>query len=340
MPESLFWQSIAPLWVTQEINQNGPTLYRLPKAQLISITGPDAEKFMQGQFTCDLRQVTADQSAIGACCNLKGRMLAQFQIVRVDNESYLLRCPIEVATEFIAHLNKYKVFFKCELTLPGTVGCFGVCGDESVLQNVLGPLPAKVNQTKSREDLTIIRVAGEQPRFELWTKQGEVSRWLPTALQHCRQGNDDEWELLEIRAGIGEVYSSTREEFIPQMLNLQSLGGISFKKGCYTGQEIVARMQYLGKLKKRMYLIAIDTAANSPVSEPGDKLVDSEQKNVGIVVRSAANTVDQHLALAVLDKGTVEGNKGLYFKKNLKATCHIHELPYQVDIIGDSRPGR
>ena len=340
MPESLFWQIIDPLWVTEETNQNGPTLYRLPKAQLISIKGPDAEKFMQGQFTCDLRLVTANHSAIGACCNPKGRMLAQFQIVQVADESYLLRCPAEVAPDFVAHLNKYKVFFKCELNLLDSMGCLGACGDERVLSNIFGPLPAKPNQVAVKEGLTIIRVTGEQPRFELWTGSEEASQWLPSALQHCLTGNDIDWELLEIRAGMGEVYDATREEFIPQMLNLQSLSGISFKKGCYTGQEIVARMQYLGKLKKRMYLISIDAAANSVASEPGDKLVDAEQQTIGIVVRSAANTPDQQLALAVLDKSAAEGNKGLFLEKNQKAVCHIHELPYQVEITGDSRPVR
>ncbi len=341
MPESAFWQSINPLWGTEEANQNGPTLYSLPAAQLISIKGPDAEKFMQGQFTCDLRSITGAQSTLGACCNLKGRMLVQFRILKLADNDFLLRCPVEVAEDFVTHLNKYKVFFKCELKLLDTMGSFGACGDEIVLQKILGATPQEINQALFPEEgLTVIRVAGEQPRFEIWVAQSRASEWLPAALQHCRQGSNNEWELLEIRAGIGEVYQPTREEFIPQMLNLQSLGGVSFKKGCYTGQEIVARMQYLGKLKKRMYQISIDAANALPTCEPGDKIIDADGRELGNIVRSAINTSDQHLALAILDNACVESSERIFLEKSPLAECHVHDLPYQVEATGESRPGR
>src|SRR5690606_34278298 len=115
------------------------------------------------------------------------------------------------------------------------------------------PLPADTPDAATTEaDLACIRVPGTPARYELWTSRSEPTRALADAGLPERPASH--WELQEILAGVGEVVSATREEFIPQMLNLQSLGGISFKKGCYTGQEIVARMQYLGTLKKRMYL--------------------------------------------------------------------------------------
>ncbi len=91
---------------------------------------------------------------------------------------------------------------------------------------------------------------------------------LATLREHSREAPLDDWLLGQVRAGIGQVFGATRELFIPQMINLQAVGGVSFKKGCYTGQEIVARMQYLGRLKRRLYRLALD-ADEVPAPAPG-----------------------------------------------------------------------
>ncbi|WP_020405545.1 YgfZ/GcvT domain-containing protein [Hahella ganghwensis] len=336
MPATLFWNSIDAIWNSEETNQNGPSLYPLKSYQLISVTGPDAEKFMQGQFTCDLKQITPTQSSLGACCNNKGRMIAQFRVINVAPEKYLLRCPEGVADSLNQHLAKFKVFYKCELKVEEDIGVLGLCGDEDVLSQLLGTLPTEANAAEQVKGLSVVRVPGDQPRFELYADTESALQQLPDLISNLCLGEESEWELQDVRAGLGEVYPDTQEEFIPQMQNLQFLDGVSFKKGCYTGQEIVARMQYLGKLKKRMYLMAIDGGH----ARAGDSLIGEGEKVIGTIVRSADNTLDQQLALAVVDNSHVEAGEPLQLKDQPNSRCHLRELPYHVEQNTNTRPSR
>ncbi|OZG70691.1 hypothetical protein BTA51_25005 [Hahella sp. CCB-MM4] len=311
-------------------------MYPLRSYRLISITGPDAEKFMQGQFTCDMALITEKHSSLGACCNNKGRMIAQFRLVRVESQSFLLRCPEDIADALLQHLSKYKVFYKCEMTPLDDYGVLGICGDEDIISQLFGQTPTEVNATARSKQMTMIRVPGDQPRFEIFASSEAISQQFPSLLANSCLADETEWQLQDIRAGVGEVFPTTQEEFIPQMMNLQSLGGISFKKGCYTGQEIVARMQYLGKLKKRMYLLAIDNAQG----DIGTNITGDNDRVIGSIVRVATNTSDQQLALAVLDNASVDAGSPLKLENQPDSHCHVHELPYEVEQSGSARPSR
>ena len=241
---------------------------------LISAQGTDAEHFLQGQLTSDVRQVTAVHSLLGAHCNPKGRVLASFRLFRRE-ESYFLQLPCTMIAATLSRLRKYVLMSKTTLEdASDALVRIGISGPnaENLLRSALGAVPATVNgviTTDAGSLITVIRLPGLQPRFELHGSAPELGAVWNALKPNVTPVGAESWRLLDILAGMPTIYPQTVEAFVPQMINLQQLEGISFQKGCYTGQEIVARTHYLGKLKRRMYLARI----NSPIlPHPGDPL--------------------------------------------------------------------
>ncbi len=232
---------------------------------LIAAAGSDNESFLQGQLTCDVRQATPERSLVGAYCSPKGRALASFRLFRRGEDLYL-ELPRELLESTLERLRKYLLRTKATLAdASDTRVGIGVAGPNAVarLTEILGGVPAAVNevvQTAASESagITLIRLPGPTPRFELHGAMREIQPvWEALGPAFAPVGVEP-WRLLDILAGIPTIYPETVEAFVPQMLNLQLLEGISFQKGCYTGQEVVARTHYLGKLKRRMYLARVD----------------------------------------------------------------------------------
>ncbi len=303
---------------------------RLTQYAVLRCSGPDARKFLQGQLTCDVNALTPEQTSLGACCTPKGRMLALFRVAQVGDELWL-RLPREVAQSLMDHLKKYMVFFKASLELDESIQVFGWVpqGQPNGVE-----LPEDVDRAIATSESLRVRVPGEMPRYEIWATGAELDE-LQTQLPAEQQQPESLWLLSDILAGLGEVYTSTREEFIPQMLNLQSLGGIAFKKGCYTGQEIVARMQYLGTLKRRMYLA--QWSGQTPPA-PGTVIIDEKGANLGTLVRAQA-TQDQGIQLlAVLNQESLEAGATPAIEENGHSLpLHWREVPYPVEQISNPR---
>ncbi|MDQ2696146.1 MAG: folate-binding protein, partial [Pseudomonadota bacterium] len=263
---------------------------------LIAAAGPDTETFLQGQFTCDLRQVTPRHSRLGAWCSPKGRMLVIFRLFRRD-DGYYLRLPRAQTGAILKRLQLYVLRAKTTLKHDDALAGLGVAGDRAAarLQETIGTLPAQTDETVTVQNLTVIRVPGH--RFEVYGPAGAMTP-LRTALEAQVPAADaDAWRLAEILAGIPTVYPETADAFLPQMTHLQHLNGVSFRKGCYTGQEVVARTQYLGRLKRRMVLAGI--AVDSPPA-PGQELFSETGQSVGRIVDAARHPDGGCRVLAVV----------------------------------------
>ncbi len=229
-------------------------------------------------------------------------MQSSFRLQRSES-GYLLSMTRELIAPQLADLGKYAAFFKATLTDHTEqwirLGLWG----ESVGQALAAidlPQP-DTNQLMSLEHARLIGLP--DGAVEIWLAPGRALNLTDQLLQHSSADSTNSWLLRQIQAGIGQVTGPTLELFIPQMLNLQQLGGVSFKKGCYTGQEIVARMQYLGKLKRRMYRLLLSGDA---APEPGTPIVDRDSgKSVGEVVL-AANGRKRVEMLAVLQKDAAQ----------------------------------
>ncbi len=166
---------------------------------------------------------------------------------------------------------------------------FGLEHGDAALTSLGLELPAETDSVARNDGLIALRASPD--RAELWVRADQADTLKGKLSALLAEGELNQWLLGQIRAGIGQVMPSTRELFIPQMLNLQAVGGVSFKKGCYTGQEIVARMQYLGKLKRRLYRLQLEA---SELPEPGTQLFSpTHGSSIGEVVM-AARTEQKH----------------------------------------------
>jgi len=253
----------------------GSVLCDLSHLGLIAAHGVDTQTFLQSQFTNDAREVNATRSQLSGYCSAKGRLLALFRIFQRGEHVYL-QFPQELLEPTLKRLRMFVMRAKVTLdAATDTLVRIGFAGPhaEQQLNAALGLLPQAVNEVVSANDITVLRLPGVSPRFELVGELPPIQAlWQQLATQSVPVGVEV-WSLLDILAGVPEVFTSSVEEFVPQMVNLTALGGVNFKKGCYPGQEIVARMQYLGTLKRRMFLAHIDAeplpTAGTPLYEAG-----------------------------------------------------------------------
>ena len=292
---------------------------------VLAVRGVDAGKFLQGQLTCNIDYLSEASATLGARCTQKGRMQSSFRIL-LEGDGCLLAMASELIESQLADLKKYAVFSKSKLTdeSPAWVR-FGLHDGDGALVNLGLDLPAQTDSVARANGLIAIRVSPS--RAELWVPSEQAVDVQSRLAAQLPQGLLNDWLLGQVRAGIGQVFGATREEFIPQMINLQAVGGVSFKKGCYTGQEIVARMQYLGKLKRRLYRL---TLAEGELPQPGVALFcPVHASSVGNVVLAAQSEHGVEL-LAVLQADAVEDGR-IQLGSADGPALQLAELPYTLD---------
>jgi folate-binding protein YgfZ len=310
----------------------GDILVDLSHNGLLSARGEDCESFFQGQFTNDIKQVSDTQAQLSAYCNPKGRMLASFLIFhRAD--SYFLRMPRSLIEATQKRLQMFVLMSKVTLedASESLVG-IGYSGpnSEKELQSVIDTLPSEDFGSAQANGLTIIRLPGPLPRYEIYgTSESMQKLWSSLDVRAAPVGAQA-WDLLDIMSGIPTIFPETVDAFVPQMTNLQLINGVNFKKGCYTGQEIVARMQYLGTLKRRMFLAHVDTddqpspgmALSSPHSSSG--------QGTGKVVNAQASPSGGYDLLAVAEISSVE--KGdIHLGQDDGPLLEFKDLPYSFE---------
>lgn len=234
---------------------------------LIRAAGADAEAFLQGQLTNDVRQLGSG-SQLSGYCTAQGRMLALFRLFKRDGNFYL-QLPAALRESVLKRLRMFVLRAKVTLEVADDeLSRIGVAGPgvEAGLRARLGALPAQPDEGTSTGALTVLRLRGPHPRFEIVGPYVDLERlWSDLALTLVGAGA---WAWLDISAGVPTVLPATVEAFVPQMTNLELLGGVNFKKGCYPGQEIVARTHYLGRLKQRMYRAHVDDTQAPKAGDP------------------------------------------------------------------------
>ncbi len=297
----------------------------LTHESVLAVRGPDAKAFLQGQITCNLAYVSDERSSLGARCTPKGRMLSSFRIL-LENDGYLLAMNHEILVSQLAELQKYAVFSKSKLSDDSALwNRFGLYQGDQALTALGIDLPKEINSTVHHNHMIAIRVS--ELLTELWVSASEGPCLHKRLLNLLPEAPLNTWLLGEIRSGIGHVSPATREQFIPQMLNLPALDAVSFKKGCYTGQEIVARMQYLGKLKRHMYRFQI---ASTDIPEAGTALMSPVHSSaVGEVVSAARSEYGVELLATALVDAVSDGR--IYFENNEKVMLEQLDLPYLLD---------
>jgi folate-binding protein YgfZ len=237
----------------------------LPHWSILQVAGPDAGKFLQGQLTCDIDALTAATATPGAHCTPKGRMLSSFLVAHPQPDTYWLRVRTAIRDSACAALAKYIVFSKAKLQAQTPLVAIGLSGPDAAaaVRRFASDAPASQYGVTAAAGGVIVQLDAVGQRFEAWLPQD-------AALALWQQCGDFEvagsafWRWLDIHAGWASVEAGTVEAFIPQMLNYDRNGAVSFSKGCYTGQEIVARAHYRGQVKR--HLLQARAAAPAPLA--------------------------------------------------------------------------
>ncbi|MDD3518510.1 MAG: folate-binding protein, partial [Chromatiales bacterium] len=298
----------------RQVSTTGDVLCDLSQYGLIGAYGKDAAEFLHGQFTNDIKHLLESRSEMNGLCTAKGRLLTVFRVFR-RGETIYLRLPRELLEPTLKRLKMYLL--RAQATLEDASDALvriGFSGPNAIeeLHTTLGDAPANVDDVMQRDGLTLIRLPGVHPRFEIYGDLEPMKKLFGTLNVHAAPVGSDTWDLLDILAGLPSVHPQTVEAFIPQMLNLQLVNGVSFNKGCYPGQEVVARTQYLGKVKRRMYRIDIQTR-ETPV--PGTEIFDPNAEDgqpVGAVVDAQAGPDGGCAALAVVQIASAESKGPLH----------------------------
>ncbi len=297
----------------------------------LRIQGKDAASFAQGQFTNDIEASTHKRAQLSAWCSPKGRVLMSFWIYARD-DGFVLSSAVPITETLSNRLKLYVLRAKVDIDneLEGHVrlGCEGALVSAR-LEDYAGPLPIRIGEvTQTPEGLSIMRTFGEE-RFELFAPTATMTTVWPMLSEVAALQPASAWALGDIENGVPVVGAEVTDEYLPQMLNLMELGAISLEKGCYVGQEIVARAHYRGKVKRRMYMAAIDT----PMLNAGDEVLskDDEARVVGRVLAAATDSDGRYRAQVVLNVT----DAGTDLQLTTGDTLNARQPPYDLD-SGDS----
>ena len=313
---------------------------------VIRACGADAVKFLQGQLTNDLTTLSATQWRPAGFCSAKGRLQASFLIWKASDEEVLLACSASVLTATLKRLSMFVMRAKCKLTdASAELGLWGVAGDAAEALLRTNGVDIEV-QKVDIEGGTLLRLpavgetlrlmvaapaAGSAPVTAALSDSQAVASDLqaarPAALALFPALSLDMWRWLEVCSGQSVVEAATVDQFVPQMLNYDIVGGVDFRKGCYPGQEIVARSQYRGTIKRRMFLFDVDAPAlpgqavfhSADPGQPAGQIV-----NAAVHPSGVGTSVLVEVKLAALDAGS------LHLATSEGATLRRVPLPYDI----------
>ena len=305
---------------------DGTIVADLSQLGVIAFRGEDTAAFLQGQLTNDVRSLHADSAQWNGYCSPKGRLLGNFLVWRQD-EDYCLQLSGDILAGVLKRLSMFILRAKVQgrdasdetvrLVVAGPLA-------EAAVSAAMGAVPATAMHSVASEAGQVIRVGAD--KFVLSVAPERAAAVWQALRQSATPVGAPVWDWLRLNAGIPMIVAATQEQFVPQMVNLEVIGGVSFQKGCYPGQEIVARSQYLGKLKRRMFLAHVEAEA-----APGDNLysADIEGQATGTVVNAAPAPAGGFDVLAVAQVESAS-TQTLHLKSADGVALALKPLPYAL----------
>jgi len=303
---------------------DGTVVADLSQLGVIAFRGEDTASFLQGQLTNDVRALHADAAQWNGYCSPKGRLLGNFLMWR-QGEDYFLQLSGDILPGVLKRLSMFilRANVQARDASDETVRLV-VAGPQAqaAVSAAMGAVPDAAMRAASGEAGQVIRVG--EDKFVLSVAPERAAAVWQVLRQSAAPVGAPVWDWLRLNAGIPMIVAATQEQFVPQMVNLEVIGGVSFQKGCYPGQEIVARSQYLGKLKRRMFLAHVDAEA-----VPGDNLysADIEGQATGTVVNAAPAPAGGFDVLAVAQVESAN-TQTLHLKAADGAALTLKPLPY------------
>ena len=307
---------------------------------LIAVAGDDAATFLHGQLTNDVTSLQSGAVRLAGYCTPKGRLQATMLMWR-DAGAIYLQVPLSIQAGFQKRLSMFVMRAKARLRdatgdpQNAVVIGFGGARADAALTAHVGPLPPAPDTSVNGAFGTVLRLADAfgAPRYLWLTSPVTAIGALPALRATLALGGTDAWELSGIHAGIPQVTPATIEQFVPQMINFELIGGVNFKKGCYPGQEIVARSQYLGKLKRRTTLVTIFGTAADTAAFAGAELFASADPDqpCGMVVNAAPNGAGGVDALVEVKLAALE--QEVHLGSTAGARVAFLTMPYTLDAL-------
>jgi tRNA-modifying protein YgfZ len=329
---------VHPIFLTSSAHMNTqPTSHPFPTGvcqltqfALISASGPDATPFLHSQLTNDIKSVIPHHACLAGYCSTKGRLLASLLVWKLNEETLFMEVPAELQESFQKRLQIFVLRSKVKLNhVTESNAVLGILGQATAAQLAkwFPELPAAPYELVNNEAGVLLRLADTQKtaRYQWIMSKPFFEQIAPTLNDQFAILPSHMWSLSEIHAGIPHISLATQEKFVPQMINYELIGAVNFKKGCYPGQEIVARTHYLGKQKRRMVLAEIDNARVQSGMEVFT--LDDPTQPCGMVVNAEPNNSGGsdcliEIKTAYLTDAVVQLSSG--------EICHWLPMPYPL----------
>jgi len=311
------------------MNHSASRYFDLSHFSILEVSGNDAFDFLHGQIAADLNQLKSHGSLFSAWCLPNGRVICTF-IIFARDDSFFLVLPSMLKDKIIKRLSMF--ILRSQVTLNDVSDDYvltGLSGDEiekMLQENVASGQKATGNMLQS-EFYSALKLPGKIPRYILISKTENVESLMIKITATCKTAQRADWSLLDIEAGIPWIINVTSEAFLPQMLNLDQMHGLSYQKGCYPGQEVIARLHYRGQLKKMMYL---GTGKADITPGAGDRLIDRKSGTVaGDVIDAELHPSGEFRLLAVVES-QYASNDGLCLEAAPEISVKLQPIVYST----------
>lgn len=297
-------------------------LTHLPSWGLVTLVGNDAKSYLQGQVTCDVVQLDKSQSTFGAHCDAKGKVWSVFRVFHHQG-GYALFEPQSALEKQLAEIKKYAIFSKVEIKQSEDI-LLGLIGTQA--QSVIDQMSEETGDVRTVTGGTAVKIDSQRWLLALDAENAAEFAQQTGALKV----NEAIWRRFDIEAALPIVEQAEQGEHIPQALNVQALDGISFKKGCYTGQETVARAKYRGINKRTMYIVKGYTEQEPALPANLERAVGDNWRSAGQLLAHYRFSDGETIALAVLPN-TLEADTQLRLAEQPSALWTMQPLPYTLD---------
>ena len=297
---------------------------RLEHLGVIEASGEDAIRFLNGQLSNDLNQLAPSQASLAAFCSAKGRMQASFVAIKRDNGDVLLVCSADLLAPTLKRLSMFVMRAKAKLRdASADFAVYGLLGQSTTGLDADAASPWSAANTGEASVVQLYPAQGLAR--QLWIAPANTPAPAEVALALA------DWQSSEVLSGVATVSAAVAEAFVPQMLNFESVGGVSFKKGCYPGQEVVARSQFRGTLKRRAYIARLAPSDSDAPVAAGQELFSSQdlEQPCGLVVQAARSAQGPWLAIVSMQTSAAEAGN-LHLGRPGGPALALLPLPYAL----------